>query len=125
MNRSDIPRDVQDMPRNELEAAVVTLRSKYLLLGNDSRRAIQALEAEMTLVYENLTATQKRCTELLEELRRERASNLFPGWTCACGVFNGEAKEKREDCRACGKAKHGVQYVGSAIVESTFAKEAP
>ena len=27
---------------------------------------------------------------------------VLPGWTCPrCGVFNGEAKEKRTECRAC------------------------
>ena len=29
----------------------------------------------------------------------------LPGWTCiveGCGVFNGEAKEERFECRACG-----------------------
>ncbi len=28
---------------------------------------------------------------------------VLPGWSCEmCKVFNGEAKEPRDECRACG-----------------------
>ena len=34
------------------------------------------------------------------------ADIVLPGWSCTvCGVFNGAAKEPRDDCRACGAAK--------------------
>lgn len=38
--------------------------------------------------------------ELAEPYRR---GLVLPGWTCsACLGFNGEAREKRTECRACG-----------------------
>lgn len=31
---------------------------------------------------------------------------IFKGWICrACGVFNGEEKHRRSDCRSCGLAR--------------------
>lgn len=49
---------------------------------------------------------QALCTtvEWLREKLEERTNGLnLPGWFCpGCGVFNGEAKEKRESCRVCG-----------------------
>jgi hypothetical protein len=29
----------------------------------------------------------------------------LPGWFCRCGVFNGEAKGERAECRSCGNGK--------------------
>lgn len=29
------------------------------------------------------------------------AASLLPGWTCLCGVFNGDAKVRRVQCRSC------------------------
>lgn len=29
----------------------------------------------------------------------------LPGWFCACGVFNGEARTELHECRACGEPK--------------------
>ena len=26
---------------------------------------------------------------------------ILPGWTCSCGVFCGEGKERQAKCRAC------------------------
>jgi hypothetical protein len=53
---------------------------------------------------DNLTSTQARCTALLEELRAYRGSGIcLPGWWCnECRGFNGEARGRRDDCRACG-----------------------
>ncbi len=37
-----------------------------------------------------------------------RAGLVLPGWTCdnaSCGVFNGEVKAPREECRACGRPR--------------------
>lgn len=45
------------------------------------------------------------CTELKKVRRKlaERTNGLnLPGWFCpGCGIFNGETKEKREECRGC------------------------
>lgn len=44
---------------------------------------ITKLRCELLAAYENLTATQRRCTELLEEnraLRRDAANKHAPGW---------------------------------------------
>jgi hypothetical protein len=30
---------------------------------------------------------------------------ILPGWTCACGVFNGEGKEVLSRCRACNTSR--------------------
>lgn len=39
-----------------------------------------------------------------EERRKARA--MLPGWTCeTCLAFNGEAKERRETCRACNAGR--------------------
>ncbi len=27
---------------------------------------------------------------------------MLPGWTCACGVFNGCARMELTECRSCG-----------------------
>lgn len=36
----------------------------------------------------------------------ENSGILLPGWQCShCGSFNGEAKEKRTECRSCGAPK--------------------
>jgi hypothetical protein len=34
-----------------------------------------------------------------------RCTATLPGWMCACGAFNGEAKERRSSCLACGLAR--------------------
>lgn len=37
-----------------------------------------------------------------------RRESILPGWTCPkCGVFNGEAKETRLDCRSCSAPYEG------------------
>jgi len=60
---------------------------------------------EYKAMLENLTATQARCTELLDMYRackRELDSCLLPGWTCpSCKAFTGTAKEKLTKCRCC------------------------
>jgi hypothetical protein len=30
---------------------------------------------------------------------------ILPGWTCTCGVFNGEGKEVQSKCRACDTSR--------------------
>jgi len=61
---------------------------------------------EHKAMLENLTSVQARCTELLlenRELKAKLASSLIlPGWDCPdCKCFNGEAKERLENCRYC------------------------
>jgi hypothetical protein len=81
-------------------------RSTLLALVTDLRGLIAGLQArngrEYQAMFYNLGATQKRCTELLEENRTLRASLILPGWFCrGCGTFNGEAKEVLTMCRSC------------------------
>jgi len=33
---------------------------------------------------------------------------ILPGWTCTCGVFNGEGKEQQLKCRACDGIRPGI-----------------
>lgn len=38
-------------------------------------------------------------------------NDFLPGWKCECGCFNGEAKEVRKQCRACGNEReHDERY---------------
>lgn len=54
------------------------------------------------------------CGSIRDERRIWQAPELhrsfiISGWTCSrCGTFNGEEREKRTDCRACGLAKEAV-----------------
>lgn len=101
-------------------------------------KVVRDLALKLSHAYENLTATQERCSSLMLEnqalradLRnrdanirdlsaqltsfRNAAAPLLPGWDCkGCGTFNGEAKEKRSECRACGK--RAVFGVGRIVV---------
>jgi len=61
MNALPIPKEVRERPRNELEDIVV-----------EQRRFLEQQGRTITELNANLTATQKRCTELLEELRNLR-----------------------------------------------------
>lgn len=83
--------------------------SDFYVLENEHWRkaAFEALQSHK-LMFDSLTATQARCTELLEENRALRAELatikqgiVLPGFTCACGVFNGDEKERRTTCRSC------------------------
>jgi hypothetical protein len=52
----------------------------------------------------------EKCEGLLAaaERRVDERGLVLPGWTCprpACRAFNGEAKERRETCRACEAAR--------------------
>lgn len=55
---------------------------------------------------EILTAELHRLHQRIDEI--ERGHMMIKGWTCMsqlCGAFNGEEKEPRATCRACGRAK--------------------
>ena len=84
------------LPRHALEVLAVALQDEA------EKRA-----AELAAAYSNLTSVQTLCTAQLEELRHYRRSGVcLPGWwCCACGGFNGSAKEVRTACRACGQAR--------------------
>ena len=46
---------------------------------------------------------QEAQEELYELLAVLLSKHIIKGWTChACGVFNGEEKERRAACRCCG-----------------------
>ena len=94
--------------------AVEQARQRLIIEGCLTCRGGQ----DYRLMSDNLTHCQERCTELLEETRSQRVElarlrveldevtaqrgwpafwpkrdeNLCPGWTCACGIFNGSAK---------------------------------
>lgn len=74
-------------------------------LGRDEVERIAAqAQRDVARLNDQLTSVQTRCTELLLENRELRAGLLLPGWTCACGVFNGSMKSLKE-CRCCGVEK--------------------
>ena len=80
----------------ELESA---RQDKLLMLGG-----LAQLATDLRHAYANLSETQKRCTDLLNQVREYRQRGLFlPSWTCSvCRCFNGEAKEALLVCRSCG-----------------------
>jgi len=60
-----------------------------------------AIEAEAN--YQNAQATIR---DLQAQLQSVGNGILLKGWSCrACGVFNGEEKERRSECRSCGLAR--------------------
>lgn len=69
-------------------------------------RVAELLLWERRQLLDNLTATQARCTELVEEnraLKAKLANVALPGWFCPmCGGWNGEAKERLDVCRSHG-----------------------
>jgi len=95
--------------RLDLETADDRARTALIIegcltcVGGDEYKAMLA----------NLTATQRRCTELKLELRAYRASGIcLTGWWCPCeatdkslGIFNGGSKEPLTHCRCCGNPR--------------------
>jgi hypothetical protein len=85
-------------------------RQELLGIIAEQRRELEALHVllrDYPHVLANLTATQQRSTEQTCELRRYKESAGLPGlgWDCpnpACGVFNGDLKERLTFCRSCG-----------------------
>ena len=62
--------------------------------------------------YARATATEEFRQKLLgladavDEAGKRVKLSLAPGWLCgACGVFNGDAKERLSACRSCGMAR--------------------
>lgn len=95
--------------RSELEARIGSL--VYWL--EEARSELAKANRQQREVIDNLTAVQKRCTELRLELRAYRASGIcLPGWWCPCevttespGIFNGSVREVRTHCRVCGRPR--------------------
>ena len=64
--------------------------------------------------YEKVVIGGEKKAGIIRELQNE-IDNLkkgigldgiyLKGWKCACGIFNGEEKERRSECRSCGLAR--------------------
>ena len=88
-----------EQARQARDEAVDMARRQLVLKGCLTCRG----GAEYKAMLENLTATQTRCSELIQENRGLRAGLILTGWFCgACGVFSGTAKEELTACRCCG-----------------------
>jgi hypothetical protein len=69
--------------------------------GVAAKVVVRLVDAYRTLL-DNLTSTQERCTELLNEVRRLHAGIHLAGWSCpACRAFNGSERGELSRCRAC------------------------
>jgi hypothetical protein len=100
----DLDAPEHEMCSNALKARDEKLRD--LMLENRFLRiALARTEIENAENFDALTRAQARSTELIEELRTIKAGIVLPGFTCACGAFNGDEKEKRTTCRACDAAR--------------------
>lgn len=65
--------------------------------------AILAMALVFWWEFRNSGKERSKLLRMWHESKRAPGWNL-PGWTCGhCGVFNGEAKERRDECRSCGK----------------------
>jgi len=43
--------------------------------------------------------------QAVQEARALLKANLTPGFICGCGIFNGDVRERRKSCRACGAGR--------------------
>ena len=67
-----------------------------LNLQQQARRALSQAYREKLLEY----------AAAVDEVAKRLRDSLMPGWVCgACGVFNGDAKERLRACRCCGLAR--------------------
>jgi hypothetical protein len=70
------------------------------------RSVLRAVEKERDALLSNLTSTQARCTELLEETGRLKEERAFPGWFCRpCQTFNSETAKVVKFCQRCGELR--------------------
>jgi hypothetical protein len=95
----------------DLDAIIAMLRMEATDLRIEMVKMRETARIDLARVTTNLTETQKRCTDLLSQVREYRQRGLMlPGWNCErCGCFNGEAKEEKLACRSCGaSAPEGV-----------------
>lgn len=97
------------MTRSQLEDEVKDLRSFVVVVKAGLE---EALRANFDLIVSR-SRLQTECEQLREEIRRNErdvedarrtlkaGGIVVPGWTCACGAFNGAAKEILLNCRRC------------------------
>ena len=99
-------RDELEQARVERDHAVDMARRQMVLEGCLTCSG----GAEYKAMLANLKTCQERCTSLLLENLELRGGALLPGlgWDCpspACGIFNGDLKERLQACRSCGTAR--------------------
>lgn len=72
------------------------LATASLILQQQARRSFSPAHGEKLLEY----------AAAISEASKRLKDSLMPGWVCgACGVFNGDAKERHGACRSCGLAR--------------------
>ena len=72
------------------------LATASLILQQQARRSFPPAHVEKLLEY----------AAAVDEAAKRLRDSLMPGWVCgACGVFNGDAKERLRVCRCCGLAR--------------------
>ena len=73
----------------------------------DSRQTMRARERQaMDRVIAMLRGAQEKGTRLHDAL--VEAKKAWPHWICSqCRTFNGESKQPRLACRACGSLREG------------------
>lgn len=86
-----------DLP--SLKAENERLKAENEELRRGEQNALKTLD----LANEVLCFAKAENERLQSELRNRGI--LLRGWTCTCGVFNGEEKEERSTCRSCNKYK--------------------
>ena len=72
------------------------LATASLILQQQARRSFSPAHGEKLLEY----------AAAINEAAKRLRDSLMPGWVCgACGVFNGDAKDRHGACRSCGLAR--------------------
>jgi len=81
-------------------------RSVLIAMVEDLRASNRGLQMQISALKEENNKLEKICDDYefsyKAAMARAKAAGLaLPGWFCACGVFNGTAKEETVTCRAC------------------------
>ena len=92
-------KDVLPVANRELgmdDELFAKLATASLILQQQARRSFPPAHVEKLLEY----------AAAVDEAAKRLRDSLMPGWVCgACGVFNGDAKERLRACRCCGLAR--------------------
>jgi flavin-dependent thymidylate synthase len=102
-------KDAEALTADMAKCFQINLRNRYADAEEEYQRALRTgvpkelarliipvASTGYSKIWDEMVRLQERVLELEGGL-------VLPGWMCgACGVFNGEAKEKRMECRACG-----------------------